>query len=151
MTLFYTTVIFIKKHMSFLDFVENYVRLKWEKGCSCYYNYQYWICLNMPECAYINRILSMPRVLNIPQFWLSKCFQYDSTTEHCGYARIYLDRVLNISWVLNMLLNIFWIWQGAKYANVTHGSKCITIWLNMSEWDVNMPEYIWIYDNRQAS
>ena len=25
------------------------------------------------------------------------------------------------------------------------------IWLNMSEYDVNMPEYVWIYNNRHGS
>ena len=31
------------------------------------------------------------------------------------------------------------------------GSKYATIWLNMSEQDVNMPEYVCIYDNRHRS
>ena len=30
----------------------------------------------------------------------------------------------------------FWIWQGSEYARVTRGG--------------NMPEYIWIYDNRKG-
>ena len=34
---------------------------------------------------------------------------------------------------------------------VTQGSKYATIWLNMPELDVNMPENVWIYDNKQAS
>ena len=31
------------------------------------------------------------------------------------------------------------------------GSKCATVSLNMPEWDMNMPEYVWIYDNRRSS
>ena len=34
---------------------------------------------------------------------------------------------------------------------ITKGSKYATIWLNMSEQDVNMPEYVWIFNNRQGS
>ena len=30
---------------------------------------------------------------------------------------------------------------GSGYVRFTHGSKYATIWLNMSEQDVNMPEY----------
>ena len=42
------------------------------------------------------------------------------------------------------------MWQGFEYARVTLGSK-YTIWLNMSEDDVNMVEYVCILDNRQDS
>ena len=31
------------------------------------------------------------------------------------------------------------MWQGSEYARVTQGSKYTTIWLNMSEPDVNKP------------
>ena len=41
------------------------------------------------------------------------------------------------------------IWQGSEYARVTQGSEYAIIWLNMSAYDVNMPEYVWIYDNRR--
>ena len=63
--------------------------------------------------------------------------------------RIYLDRVLNISWVLNM--PGLWIWQGSEWARVTQGSKYAMIYLNMSEYDVNMPDYVWIFHNMQGS
>ena len=43
----------------------------------------------MPECAYINRLMNMPRVWQGPQ--------YASVTQRSDYARICLDRVLNIS------------------------------------------------------
>ena len=34
--------------------------------------------------------------------------------------------------------------QGSKYV----GSKYVKIWLNMSKWNVNMSDYVWLYDNR---
>ena len=40
----------VKKTFFILNFVEKYVRLKWRKEIKCYFNYHYWICLNMPEC-----------------------------------------------------------------------------------------------------
>ena len=30
----------------------------------------------------------------------------------------------------------FWIWQGSEYERVTQGSKCATIYLNMSEFSI---------------
>ena len=62
----------------------------------------------MPECAYINKILNIPRVLkygkipNMAKLSIWKGSQYASIKQHSEYARIWLDRVLNISWVLNM-------------------------------------------------
>ena len=72
-----------------------------------------------------------------------------SITQPTEYAKICLDRVLNISWVLNM--PGFWIWKGSEYARVTLGSRSAKIWLNMSEQDVNMPGYVWIFNTRQSS
>ena len=43
------------------------------------------------------------------------------------------------------------MWQGCEYARVTQGSKYAKIWLNMSEQDLNMPEYVGIYNNKQGS
>ena len=34
------------------------------------------------------------------------------------------------------------MWQGSEYARAIQGSKYATIWLNMSEQAVNMPEYV---------
>ena len=45
----------------------------------------------------------------------------------------------------------FWIWQGYEYARVTKGSKYATVWLNMSEKDMNTPEYVLVHNNRQGS
>ena len=99
----------------------------------------------------------MPWVVNFPKFWIWQSsefgiwqgFQNASVTKPAEYNRKYLDRVLNISWVLNM--PAFWIWQGSEYARITQGSKYATIWLNMSEQDVNMPEYVRIFNSWQGS
>ena len=52
-------------------------------------------------------------------------------------------------------LTEFWIYLGfcicqdSEYDRAmnmqefTQGSKYATTWLNMSKWDVNMPEYVW--------
>ena len=39
----------------------------------------------------------------------------------------------------------------AEFWIVTQGSKYTTMWLNMSEWDVYIHKYAWIYDNKQGS
>ena len=46
--------------------------------------------------------------------------------------------------VLNMPK--FWIWQGSQYTTVTQGPKYATIWPEMSELDVNMPNDLTISD-----
>ena len=45
----------------------------------------------------------------------------------------------------------FKICQYSEYETVTQGSKYATTWLNTSELDENMPEDVWIYNNKQAS
>ena len=45
----------------------------------------------------------------------------------------------------------FDIWKGSEYARVTQGSKYFMIWLNMSKYDVNISEYVRIYNNKQGS
>ena len=105
--------------------------------------------LNIPECTYISGILNMPRVLNMPNFWIWQSSENASVLNMLAlHSALYMpeytliDRVLNISWVLNMLE--FWIWSGSKYARVTQGSKYATIWLNMSNrtWIcLNMSEF----------
>ena len=59
----------------------------------------------------------MPLVLNMSEFWVWQDSQYASVTQHSEYARIRLDRVLNISWVLNMPGT--WIWQDSEYLSVS--------------------------------
>ena len=70
-----------------------------------------------------------------------------------------LNSVLNIPeyaltefWIyLGSNMPGFGLWQSFEYARVTQGFKYATIWLNISEQDVNMPEYVWIYDYEQVS
>ena len=72
----------------------------------------------MPECAYKNRILNMGQAylrLNLPKFWVWQGSKYASITQHSEYARMCLDRVLNISRVINMLG--FSTWQGSEYVS----------------------------------
>ena len=71
--------------------------------------------------------------------------QYASVTQRSEYARLSLERLLNISWVQNMPR--FWIWQGSEYEKVTHGSKFVTTRPNMSKFTIidkapNMPQKI---------
>ena len=56
----------------------------------------------------------------MPNFWIWQDSQYASVPQRSEYARIYLSRVLNISWVLNM--PEFWIWQGFEY--VSYNTYC---------------------------
>ena len=84
------------------------------------------------------------KILNLTNFWIWQSCKYASVSQRSEYARIFL------------------VWQsfeyisGSTYASilntkVTQGSKYATMWLNISELDVNMPEDVWIYDNKQAS
>ena len=68
----------------------------------------------------------------LPGFWLWQGSQNAHVTQCSGYARICLDRVLNISWVLNMLR--FW--------------NCRVLTRQMLHRVLNMPQYGWICLNR---
>ena len=85
----------------------------------------------MPEYPSINRVLNMPPVLNMPNFWIWQGSQYVNATQRSEYARICLDRIRNISRVVNM--TGIWIQQGSEYAGVAQGSNYALIRLNMSE------------------
>ena len=63
-----------------------------------------WMCLNKQDFEYA----SSPKYAKILN---GQGSQYTSVTQHSEYARICTDRVLNISWVLNM--SGFLTWQGA--------------------------------------
>ena len=45
----------------------------------------------------------------------------------------------------------FWIYQYSEFKTGVQGSKFARTWLIMSELDVNTPEDVWIYDNKQYS
>ena len=53
------------------------------------------------------------------KFWMWQCSQHTRVKHRSQYVRICLDRVLNISRVLNM--PGFWIWQGSQNARATQG------------------------------
>ena len=107
--------------------------------------------LDIPEYAQKNRILIMPRVIK-PGLRVQN-FEY--------------DKVLNMAeFSICERYTAFWIcqnmpWQCYVYisgsedarekARETDDSKYAIIWLNLSEWDVNMAEYVWIYNHRQSS
>ena len=42
------------------------------------------------------------KILNIAKLWIWQASQYASITQRSEYARIWLDRVFNISWVLHV-------------------------------------------------
>ena len=87
----------------------------------------------MPECTYINNILNMPRVLNMPIFWTWESSEY--------------GRVLNM-WALHSVLNMpeyatilnmtgFWICKSYAGCQICHNiAECLKmakVCLNMSE------------------
>ena len=65
------------------------------------------ICLNIQGSEYASSPKYV-KILNMGKFWILLGSQYASTTQGSEYVRIYLDRVLNISCVLNM--SGVWIW-----------------------------------------
>ena len=75
-------VIVVKKYV-FFNFVENYVRLQWRKRKVMLLLL---LLLNMPDYAYINRILNTPGVLKLPQLWIC---------ESCEYGRVLIMQALH--------------------------------------------------------
>ena len=73
----------------------------------------------MPEYAWM--------YLNKTGFWIylepwkRQSSKFASLTQRFKYARVWLDRVLNTTLVLDM--SGFWIWQGSEYGTVTQCSK----------------------------
>ena len=74
-----------------------------------------WMCLNKQDSEYASGP-KYGKILDMAGF--SICSEY---------ARICLDRVLNICWVLNM--PGFWIWQGSENAHkICHNMpKCLDL------------------------
>ena len=70
------------------------------------------------------------QIQNIAKFWMSQGCQQESVLRLSEYARICFDRVLNISWVLNM--PGLWLLWDSDYARVAEGMY------------INMPQYGWI-------
>ena len=65
-----------------------------------------WMCLNKHDSEYASGP-KYARLLNMSKFWIWQGSQYGNVTQRSEYARKCFDRVLNISWVLNMAE--FWI------------------------------------------
>ena len=92
-------VIAVKKNHVFLNFVEKYVRLKVKKqgNVIIIIIIEYaWMCLYKRYSEWA----SAPRyakILNMAKFWLWQGSQYANVTQRSEYARLCLDRVLNIS------------------------------------------------------
>ena len=107
-----------------------------------------WICPNKQEFEYASGP-KYAKILSMAKFWIWQGYQILSVTQGSKHAKICFDRVLNISQVLKM--PEFWVWQGSEYERVTQGSKYATTWFNMSEQNVNMPEYALFYVNKQGS
>ena len=85
-----------------------------------------WMCLYRHNSEYASGP-KYPKILNMAKSWIWQGFQYASVTQGSEYARIWPDRVLNISWVLNTPR--FWIGHSSEYASVTHDSTYPTMWL----------------------
>ena len=82
-----------------LNFVEKYVRLKWKTKVNVIITIiieNGWMCLNKQGSGLDFR----PRDIKMIKFWIWLSSHY--ATQYCEYATIYLDRVLNISWVLKI-------------------------------------------------
>ena len=63
------------------------------------------MCLNKKDSEY-SLGPTCAKILNMAKFWISHGSQYASITQPSEYARICLDRILNISWVLSWVLEI---------------------------------------------
>ena len=69
----------------------------------------------------LDKVLSMPPVLNIQGIWIAQDSEYISGSQFC--------RVLDIPGILS-----FWIYQSSEYARV----------IQVSEYAWIIPEYVWI-------
>ena len=114
--------------MSFLKFVEKYVRLQRRKESDVIITIiiEYaWMCLKKQDSEYASGP-KYAKILNMAKFRIWQGSQYPSVTERSEYARICLNRVPNISWVLNM--PGFWICKSYTRFQICQ----------------NMTEYVWI-------
>ena len=94
----------------------------------------------------------MSRVLNMPKFWIWQSSEYGRVPDMPPlHSVLNMPEYALISSQCSVNMVGFWIWQVYEYARVLQGFKYGTLWLNMSEKDVNMPEYVWIIINRQGS
>ena len=96
-----------------------------------------------PSCAPLSVAEYASIFRNIPTYpWkcLKKLFWLHQDSEY-NWSSYMCDRLLKMSWVLNMLG--FWIWHGCIYK----GYNEFWIWLNMDQYASIIPEYAWICHN----
>ena len=74
----------------------------------------------------------------MPKFWTWQDSQYASLAQRSDYKTIFLDRILSITWVLNV--PVFWIWQCFEYGRVVNLDDLPRV--------LNVPQYDWICLNR---
>ena len=81
-----------------------------------------------------DKVLSMPPVLNIPEFWTAQDSEYVSGSE-CA-------RVLDIPgfWICLW----FWIYHGSENARITQGSQYALIIPEYAGICGNMPKSVWM-------
>ena len=101
-----------------------------------------WAFLSKQDSEYA--FTKYAKILNLAKFWIWQGSQYPSVSQRLKYARLFL------AWHSSEYISC------SKYACIlnmkdTQGSKYATIWLNMSELDMNKPEDVCIYDNKSTS
>ena len=75
-----------------------------------------WMCLCKYDSEYTSG-LKYAKLLNVAKFWIWKGSQYASVTQRAGEC---FDKVLKISWVINM--PGFSMCHRSEYAGVAQGS-----------------------------
>ena len=90
-----------------------------------------WMYLNKHDSEYASGA-KYPKILNMSKFWIWQGFSICERYKAFDYARIYINRVLNISCVLNM--------AGLWICKIYIGFQICR----------NMAEYVWIYNNSQG-
>ena len=89
----------VQKHV-FLNFIENYGRLKWKRKkidviIPIIIGYA-WLCLKEQDSEQAS-CSKYPKLLHMTKFWIWQGRQYVNIPQHSEYARMCLERVLNIS------------------------------------------------------
>ena len=101
-----------------------------------------WKCLYKQDSEFASGP-KYAQILNMVKFWIWQGFQYVRVTQRSKYARICLDRVLNISSVL--IMTGFWIWQNSEYGRVKrvlNMPQCGCICLNRTWICLNMSKFM---------
>ena len=103
---------------------------------SIIFYYHYWMCMNMHEYAWTNKIFKMSPLLNMSKLWAWPSSEYD---------RVFNMRVLQN--ILNMpeyALTELWIYLRFEYTSILNMG---VLWICKSYTVLNIPQYCWIYLN----